>query len=108
VHLAIDDFGTGYSPLTYLRRFPVEALKIDRTFVAGLGRDREDEAIVTMVLTLARALDLRTVAEGVEDVAQQEWLSLRGCRALQGYHFGRPVPAEHAWDGSSAVHPAPA
>jgi EAL domain-containing protein (putative c-di-GMP-specific phosphodiesterase class I) len=101
VHLAIDDFGTGYSPLTYLRRFPVEALKIDRTFVAGLGRDREDEAIVAMVVTLARTLDLRTIAEGVEDAGQRDWLVRLGCSALQGYHFGRPVPAEDAWDGLS-------
>jgi diguanylate cyclase (GGDEF)-like protein len=93
VHLSVDDFGTGYSPLTYLRWFPVEALKIDRGFVDGLGRDSEDEAIVTMVLALARSLGLRTVAEGVENEAQAVWLSQRGCTALQGFHFGRPVPA---------------
>ncbi len=104
VHLAIDDFGTGYSPLTYLRRFPVDALKIDRSFVAGYGRDREDEAIVEMILTLARALDLRTIAEGVEDAAQRDWLSRLGCSALQGYYFGRPVAAEAVWaDAVSTV-----
>jgi diguanylate cyclase (GGDEF)-like protein len=103
VRLAIDDFGTGYSPLTYLRRFPVDALKIDRSFVAALGLDREDEAIATMILTLAQALDLSTVAEGVETDAQREWLSRRGCTALQGYHFGRPVPAGDVWDRSGAV-----
>ncbi|HKT01626.1 MAG TPA: GGDEF domain-containing protein [Rugosimonospora sp.] len=105
VHLAIDDFGTGYSPLTYLRRFPVEALKIDRSFVSGIGRDREDEAIVTMVLALARSLDLRTVAEGVETAGQREWLCRLGCTALQGYHLGRPVPAERAF-ASRALHHA--
>jgi EAL domain-containing protein (putative c-di-GMP-specific phosphodiesterase class I) len=94
VHLAIDDFGTGYSSLTYLRRFPVETLKIDRSFVAGVGRDREDEAIVDMILGLARALGLRVVAEGVETTAQLAYLRRLGCDFGQGYHFGRPTAAD--------------
>ncbi|WP_169789834.1 putative bifunctional diguanylate cyclase/phosphodiesterase [Actinoplanes subtropicus] len=94
VHLAIDDFGTGYSSLTYLRRFPVETLKIDRSFVAGVGRDREDEAIVDMILGLARALGLDVVAEGVETTAQLAYLRRLGCAFGQGYHFGRPTAAD--------------
>jgi diguanylate cyclase (GGDEF)-like protein len=94
VHLAIDDFGTGYSSLTYLRRFPVETLKIDRSFVAGIGRDREDEAIVDMILSLARALDLHVVAEGVETADQLHQLRRLGCELMQGFYFGRPMPAD--------------
>jgi EAL domain-containing protein (putative c-di-GMP-specific phosphodiesterase class I) len=91
VHLAIDDFGTGYSSLTYLRRFPVETLKIDRSFVAGAGRSREDEAIVDMILSLADALGLHVVAEGVETSEQLAYLRRLGCAFGQGYHFGRPM-----------------
>jgi EAL domain-containing protein (putative c-di-GMP-specific phosphodiesterase class I) len=98
VHLAIDDFGTGYSSLTYLRRFPVETLKIDRSFVAGLGHDRDDEAIVEMILSLARALRLQVVAEGVETTDQIDTLRLLGCDLLQGYYFGRPMPAGEVAD----------
>jgi EAL domain-containing protein (putative c-di-GMP-specific phosphodiesterase class I) len=98
VHLAIDDFGTGYSSLAYLRRFPVEVLKIDRSFVAGLGSDREDEAIVAMIVSLARTLDLLLIAEGVETADQLERLRRLGCSTVQGYYYGRPVAAEHAWD----------
>jgi EAL domain-containing protein (putative c-di-GMP-specific phosphodiesterase class I) len=97
-HLAIDDFGTGYSSLAYLRRFPVEVLKIDRSFVDGLGRDREDEAIVSMIVGLARTLDLLIIAEGVETRAQLEQLHRLGCSIVQGHHFGEAAPAEYAWD----------
>ena len=102
VHLAMDDFGTGYSSLTYLRRFPVEALKVDRSFVDGLGRDREDEAIVAMILSLARNLDLFVVAEGVETEVQLARLIQLGCTVVQGYLLGRPVPAEQALPGLTA------
>jgi diguanylate cyclase (GGDEF)-like protein len=98
VHLSIDDFGTGYSSLTYLRRFPVETLKIDRTFVAGIGRDPDDEAIVEMVLSLAKALNLEVVAEGVETAEQMTRLRQLGCKYLQGFHFGRPMPVEQIGD----------
>jgi len=107
-HLAIDDFGTGYSSLTYLRRFPVESLKIDRSFVAGIGRNREDEAIVDMILSLASALGLHVVAEGVETPDQLEHLRRRGCALVQGYHFGRPMPPDQIWNflGEPAVRAA--
>jgi diguanylate cyclase (GGDEF)-like protein len=96
VHLAIDDFGTGHSSLTHLRRFPVEALKVDRQFVAGLGQDPESDAIVAMILGLARTLGLHGVAEGVENERQFERLRELGGTDAQGYLFGAPVPADEA------------
>jgi EAL domain-containing protein (putative c-di-GMP-specific phosphodiesterase class I) len=93
VKVAIDDFGTGYSSLYYLKRFPVDVVKIDRSFVDGLGTDADDDAIVTAVLSLGHALGLRVVAEGVETEAQRERLVGLGCDAGQGYLMSRPVPA---------------
>jgi diguanylate cyclase (GGDEF)-like protein len=91
VHLSIDDFGTGYSSLSYLKRFPIDTLKIDRSFVDGFGTDSEDEAIVTAVVRLAQALGLETVAEGIENTLQLVGLSELGCNAGQGYYFARPL-----------------
>ena len=93
VRIAIDDFGTGYSSLTHVKRLEVDVLKVDRSFVAGLGRDRTDEAIVKTILTLAEELGFSVVAEGVETPEQRRWLEERGCPAAQGYLLGRPVPA---------------
>ncbi|MCA1692502.1 MAG: EAL domain-containing protein, partial [Actinobacteria bacterium] len=98
VRLAIDDFGTGYSSLSYLRRFPVDQLKIDRSFVAGLGRDRQDTAIVTSVVGLAHALGLEAVAEGVETLDQLEQLTLLGCDLAQGFNWRRPTSAADVED----------
>jgi EAL domain-containing protein (putative c-di-GMP-specific phosphodiesterase class I) len=96
--LGIDDFGTGYSSLTYLRRFPVDFVKIDRSFVNGLGADSEDTAIVTAVVQLGKALGLRTVAEGVETAEQLAILRELDCDLAQGYYFARPQPAEAVTD----------
>jgi EAL domain-containing protein (putative c-di-GMP-specific phosphodiesterase class I) len=93
VHFAIDDFGTGYSSLAYLKRFAVEALKIDRSFVEGLGVDSESDAIVEAIVRLAQTLNLRTIAEGVETPAQLARVRALGCELLQGYLFSVPVAA---------------
>jgi EAL domain-containing protein (putative c-di-GMP-specific phosphodiesterase class I) len=97
VTIAVDDFGTGYSSLLYLRRFPVDVLKIDRSFVAGLGTSSEDSAIVSGVIGLAKALGLRSVAEGVEEPGQAVELGVLGCDTAQGYYWSRPLePADLA------------
>jgi diguanylate cyclase (GGDEF)-like protein/PAS domain S-box-containing protein len=97
VELAIDDFGTGYSSLSYLKRFPVDVLKIDRSFVDGLGEDPEDTAIVTAIISLGRALGLRVVGEGVETQSQLDELRRLGCDRAQGFMFARPGPAADLW-----------
>lgn len=93
VHLSVDDFGTGYSSLTYMKQFPVEAIKIDRSFVSGLGRSADDEAIVEAVAQLGKSMGLKVVAEGVESPLQLSRLREIGCSSGQGYLFGRPRPA---------------
>jgi diguanylate cyclase (GGDEF)-like protein len=92
VRLGIDDFGTGYSSLLYLRRFPVDFLKVDRSFVSGLGENSEDGAIVAGVLGLAHALGVGAIAEGVEQPEQADKLALMGCEQAQGYLWSRPLP----------------
>jgi diguanylate cyclase (GGDEF)-like protein/PAS domain S-box-containing protein len=93
VRVVLDDFGTGWSSLGYLQRFPIDGLKIDREFIDGLGVETGDTAIVSAVLSLARALELEVVAEGVETERQLEWLRERGCTYAQGYLLGRPMAA---------------
>ncbi len=104
VAMIIDDFGTGYSSLTHLKRFPVDELKVDRSFVAGLGTSGKDGAIVNAVIALAHSLDLTAIAEGVETADQRERLQSLGCDVGQGYYFGRPGPAD---DLLSSVHSQP-
>lgn len=91
IRISVDDFGTGYSSLGYLKRLPLNELKVDKSFVDGLGQDKEDEAIALAVLSLARALGLSTVAEGIETERQMEWLIQQGCDVGQGYFLRRPL-----------------
>lgn len=91
IKISIDDFGTGYSSLSYLKRLPLNALKIDKSFVDGLGSDPEDEAIAYAILNLAKALNLETVAEGVETHQQLDWLKQHDCDQVQGYLLSRPL-----------------
>jgi diguanylate cyclase (GGDEF)-like protein len=99
ISLAIDDFGTGYSSLAYLKRLPVNEVKVDRSFVMNMATDQDDLVIVRSTVDLARNLGLRVVAEGVEDSASWDRLRVLGCDAVQGYHLARPMPAKdfHGW-----------
>jgi EAL domain-containing protein (putative c-di-GMP-specific phosphodiesterase class I) len=91
VHLAIDDFGTGYSSLSYLERFPIDILKIDRTFVSEVGE--EISPVARAIVELGRTLGLEVIAEGIEHIEQARWLADLGCRYGQGYLFARPMAA---------------
>ena len=94
VGVSIDDYGMGYSCLYYLKHMPVDSLKIDQTFIAGLGKDAGDEAIVSGTISLAHALGLKVIAEGVETEEQLARLQDLGCDLAQGYYFSEPVPGE--------------
>ena len=94
IQVAVDDFGTGYSSLSYLRKFQIDALKIDQSFVGAITAVDSDTSIVTAVLSMARSLNLRVVAEGVETMAQSSFLRSHECDEAQGYYFSRPVPSD--------------
>jgi diguanylate cyclase (GGDEF)-like protein/PAS domain S-box-containing protein len=96
VRIAIDDFGTGYSSLSYLTRFPIDSLKIDRSFVVDLPDSREGASIARAVITMSHALRLKVIAEGVENLAQLDFLADNACDEIQGYYCSRPLPAEQA------------
>jgi diguanylate cyclase (GGDEF)-like protein len=92
VQFSIDDFGTGYSCLSYLKRFPIDRIKIDQSFVRNITTDPEDAAVSQAIISMSHSLHLKTVAEGVETPEQREFLRARQCDEVQGYHFSRPVP----------------
>jgi EAL domain-containing protein (putative c-di-GMP-specific phosphodiesterase class I) len=93
VRIVFDDFGTGYASLSYLKKFPLDGLKIDRSFVMEMRADSDDAAIVGSTIGLSKQLGLTVIAEGIENRATAELLASMGCREGQGYYFGRPMPA---------------
>jgi EAL domain-containing protein (putative c-di-GMP-specific phosphodiesterase class I) len=105
VRLAVDRFGAGYSSLRCVKLFPVDTVKIDRSFVRGVAQDRKDAAIITAIVGLSRALGLDVIADGVETGEQAAALSELGCVAAQGYHIAPPLPEPDA-STLVAVHPA--
>jgi EAL domain-containing protein (putative c-di-GMP-specific phosphodiesterase class I) len=108
VRISIDDFGTGYSSLSYLKRFPIDTVKIDQNFVRDLAQSSNDAAIVTAVISMARALKLGVIAEGVETTEQLDFLKREQCETIQGFLYSRPVPAEEFGAALRSAGVAPA
>jgi EAL domain-containing protein (putative c-di-GMP-specific phosphodiesterase class I) len=93
IRLAIDDFGTGYSSMSLMKQFPIDTIKVDRSFVRDLAHDTEDQAIAQAIISMGKALGMTVIAEGVETVEQQEFLRQHACDEMQGYLFSKPLPA---------------
>lgn len=104
IQIAVDDFGTGYSSLSYLKEFPIDCLKIDRTFVRNVPHNPNDEALVAMIISMAKHLRLKVVAEGIEDVEQLAFLSDGGCDYIQGYLFSKPISPQEISETFTALH----
>jgi EAL domain-containing protein (putative c-di-GMP-specific phosphodiesterase class I) len=94
ITIAIDDFGTGYSSLAYLKKLPVDKLKIDRSFIMDIPDNKEDAAITNAIIAIAQSLNLNVIAEGVETKRQKDYLLTCGCHLIQGYLYHKPMPAE--------------
>lgn len=107
IEVSLDDFGTGYSSLSYLKRFPIDVLKIDRSFVRDIPADPDDSAIATAIISMAHSLGIQVVAEGVESEEQLHFLRERDCDTVQGYYLSRPKPAEEIERHLSAKKPFP-
>jgi len=105
--LAIDDFGTGYSSFSYLRQFRVSKLKIDRSFVRDIATNPDDAAIATAIISMAKSLNLKVIAEGVENEAQMLFLQARQCDEIQGYYFSKPLAVDKIADKLQGAYPEP-
>jgi EAL domain-containing protein (putative c-di-GMP-specific phosphodiesterase class I) len=104
IRIAVDDFGTGYSSLAYLKRFPVDVLKIDRAFIHGIPMDEDDAAITRAIIAMADSLGLSAIAEGVETEEQAGYLHRLGCEQVQGFGMCRPLPLPELIDFISGSH----
>jgi len=104
IRLAIDDFGTGYSSMSLMKQFPIDTIKIDRSFVRDLPKDSEDQAIAQAIISMGKALGMTVIAEGVETVEQEAFLRNHACDEMQGYLFSKPVPPQQL---AELLRPAP-